>query len=81
MDKGKQVIEKFKNDMGFENCSITKIEEQESGLVHKNFIHKIEMECSNFYKDIYNCSTSIKSDNGEIIKSNCEKKHSPEDKI
>ncbi len=77
--KGKPAIEKFKNDMGFEDCSITKNHIEESGFVHKNIIHKIEMECSNFYEDKFKCSTSIKSDNDEIIKSNCDKQDFQED--
>ena len=81
MDKDKHAIEKFKNDMGFEDCSITKNETEESGLVHKNIVHKIEMECTNSYKDKYICSTSINPNNDEIFKSNCEKQDSQEDEI
>ena len=79
MDKDKRVIEKFKNDMGFEDCSITKDIKEESGLVHKNTTNKVEMECSNTYQDKFNCSTTIKSDSDEIIKSDCEKQDSQED--
>jgi hypothetical protein len=79
MDKDERAIEKFKNDMGFEDCSTTKNETEESGLFHKNITHKIEMECSNFYEDKFKCSTSIKSDSDEILKSNCEKQDSQED--
>lgn len=81
MYKDKRAIEKFKNDMGFEDCLITKNEIEESGLVHKNITHKIEMECTNFKKDKYKCSTSINSDINKIIKSDCEKQDSQEDLI
>ena len=47
--------------------------------LYKKVIHKIEMECSNFYEDKFKCSASIKSDNEEIINSNCEKQDSQED--
>jgi hypothetical protein len=84
MDKDKQAIdkraiEKFKDDMGFEDCSITKNQTEESGLIHKNPVQKIELECTNVYEDKYKCSTSIKSDNDEIIKSDCEKQEPQQD--
>ena len=79
MNKYKHAIEKFRNDMGFEDCCITNNQTEESGLVHKNIIHKIEMECTNFYEDKFKCSASIRSDNDEIIKSDCEKQDSQEE--
>lgn len=73
MKKDKSGIDKFKDEMGFKDCS----EVENNSLVDYEFIgrgkEKVLSSCRNYKDEGYQCNIVIDSKNKKVIKSDCEK--------
>ena len=73
MKEDKLGIEKFKEDMGFKDCSEAEYNPPSDNEYIGRGKEKVVSKCINYKEQEYECSMIIDSESKKVIKSNCEK--------